>query len=169
MKSFRFAKIIILCILLMTFGYNGYGEIKKGENAPVFNLRNTEGILIKPFQEPKLILISFFFTECPNCVKEIKDLEELNQKYNDKVSIFLVGTSFKKDVDISEDVDSFIKGLRVNFVSLVDKYKDVIKEYGVSSYPAVFLINSNGKVIFTSTSYNEKTISNLEKQIKLIK
>ena len=169
MKSLRLLKNLIIFSILLICANAGYGQIAKGHEAPVFNLRNTNGELVKPFQASKPVIISFFFTDCPNCRSEIKELETLNQNYNDKISLFLVGTSFKKDVEVSEDVDSFIKELSVSFTPLVDKYKDVIKSYGVTNYPSLFLIDSKGKVVFTSNTYNEKTIKELEKQIKSVK
>jgi len=167
MKALRIINLVILTFIFSLSA--GNCEIVKGKPAPVFNLRNSRGELVKPFQESKPVLISFFFTDCPNCRKEIKELEALNEKFNDRVALYLVGTSFKNGVDVSEDVDNFIKELNVGLVPLVDKYKEAIKSYGVSQYPSLFLINSKGNVVYTSTSYNEKTIKELEKQIKTVK
>jgi len=164
----RFEVLLIILLLLFNFSY-GYCQVTNGKEAPVFNLRNINGQLVKPFSEPRLIIISFFFTDCQNCKKEIRKLEELNQKYNDKVTIYLIGTSFKNDVDVTDDVDAFIKALNVSFIPLVDKYKEVIASYGITVYPSVYLINKKRKVIYASSSYNEATAEELEKHIKKAK
>jgi len=169
MKFLSRINVFSICILLIAPALSAETLITKGKIAPVFNLRNVKGELVKPFQEPKPVIVSFFFTDCPKCKVEIKELETFSQKYDDKVKIYLVGTSFKNDVDVSDDVDSFIKDLNVSFIPLVDKYKDIIKSYGVSAYPSLFLIDSKGQVVFSSSAYNEKTMRELEKKIKSVK
>lgn len=169
MKLYRLLSIIIFFTVLLAVNPSVNGEVVKGTAAPVFNLRTPNGELVKPFQLQKPMVISFFFTECQNCKIELKELEQFYLRNDDKITLFIVGTSFKKDVDVAEDVDAFIKELGVNVTPLVDKYKDVIRLYGVSKYPSLFFINSKGDVVFKSDVYSEKTISELEKQLKTVK
>ena len=64
------------CRLLITFFFTTLlfqsiyifaGEISPGQRAPEFNLRNIKGDLIRPFEDKKPIIVSFFFTECSTC------------------------------------------------------------------------------------------------------
>lgn len=128
MKLLRFLFIIITGFLFLTINTPVNGEVLKGTVAPVFNLRTPRGELVKPFQSQKPMIISFFFTDCPNCKIELKALEQFYLNNGDKVAVFIVGTSFKKDVDVAEDVDAFIRDLGINITPLVDKYKDVIDQ-----------------------------------------
>ncbi len=144
-----------------------HSEIQRGQKAPVFNLRNTDGELIRPFDGiSKRLVLSFFFSECAVCREEIKHLSELLGKYNSVIDVHLVGTSFKKNVDVAQDVRLYIKGLGVDFNPLVDKYADVIKMYGVTHYPTLLIVERNGRVSFISKNYGENTMAEIEKIVK---
>jgi peroxiredoxin len=159
---------ITFIVVLFLFALDPvHSEIRRGQKAPVFNLRNTDGELIRPFDGiSKRLVLSFFFSECAVCREEIKHLSELHGKYNSVIDVHLIGTSFKKNVDVSQDVKQYIKGLGVDFNPLVDKYTDVIRMYGVTHYPTLLIVEKNGKVSFMSKDYNANTMAELEKIVK---
>lgn len=167
MNRLLFTGILLVCVVLsFVIIQPGSGQVQKGQQAPVFNLRNVNGELVRPFQEGMPVVLSFFFTECQKCRDEIRQLSMLAEKYNGKVGVYLVGTSFKSNVDVSDDVAQYISNIGVGFLPMVDKYKDVIRKYGVTSYPSLYYVNKKGIVAYSCSAFNEKTINDLEKHIQ---
>ncbi len=158
---------MLVCVLLsFSMNQSGIGQVQKGQEAPAFNLRNVNGELVRPFQERMPVVLSFFFTECQKCREEIRQLSVLAEKYNGSVGVYLVGTSFKSNVDVSDDVARYIGDIGVGFIPMVDKYKDVIRKYGVTSYPSLYFVNKKGIVTYTCSAFNEKTMNDLEKHMQ---
>lgn len=165
-KNLKIVIAFLLNVLFLTMN-NFALALSVGEKAPVFNLRNINGELVMPFAEKdNPIVLSFFFSECVICKNEIKDLYELSKKYP-KVKVFLVGTSFKPNADVTTEVRNYIKELNVDFVPLVDKYKEIIRTYKVQNYPTVMLIDKNGTIAYKSEKYDNKTIAEIEQKIKI--
>lgn len=157
---------VFVAISILSFSMS-YSQVKKGQAAPIFNLRNTNGELVKPFQDiKKPIILSFFFTECVNCKKEIKELYELYSKYNSVFDVYLVGTSFKKDVNIVSDIKDFINEIGVDFVPLVDRYLEVINKYKIIKYPTIIIIDKNGNISYIFDNFNDSTFNEIEKIVK---
>lgn len=167
MNRLLFTGILLVCVVLsFVIIQPGSGQVQKGQQAPVFNLRNVNGELVRPFQEAKPVVLSFFFTECQKCREEIRQLSMLAEKYNSAIGVYLVGTSFKSNIDVTDDVARYIADIGVELIPMVDKYKDVIREYGVTNYPSLYYVNKKGIITYSCSAFNEKTINDLEKHIQ---
>jgi len=158
---------IIYIIIFLSLLIPAFPEIKKNDKAPQIILRDMDNrlVLVSHELKNKPVLISFFFTACVPCKRELPELENLYLRYNNNVSIFLIST----DAEGSEAVRPYIKRMKITIPVLIDKYSDVAKIYEIDKYPSMFLIGRNGKVIFASYGYNEENISRLEEVLKKIK
>ncbi|MEB0260876.1 MULTISPECIES: redoxin family protein [unclassified Mucilaginibacter] len=64
-----------------------------------------------------------------------------------------------RDFGVSVDKDSAklkrtIKELQMNWFQYFDKETDISKLYGVTAYPTYFLIDQQGKILYTSNNLN---------------
>lgn len=126
------------------------------EKLPVAEVTNTDGKKIQLLDKiDKLTLIDYWATWCKPCIEEMPYLEEIKEKYNDKLDI------------VSISVDSHIKLWEKYFDKMKHKenqywvedknpIKDLIIEEvedtkGVKSItfylPRFFLINKDGEII----------------------
>lgn len=144
-----------------------YPEIKTNDTAPRINLRDMDNKLVFVSDElkEKPVLISFFFTGCLPCKKELPELENLYSRYARRVGMYLIST----DAEGSETVRPYISRMKITIPVLIDKYSDVAKLYGIDKYPSMLLIGKNSKVIFVSYGYSEQNIIKLEEALKKIK
>lgn len=140
---------------------------KSGTPVPDIALRNINGelIIMKNILKEKPVLLSFFFTDCKPCEKEIPELDILNSRYNGNVRIFLVST----DREGADKVSLYIKERNIKTDVLLDKFSDAARKFGVIEYPSVFLIDRNGKIIFSKKGYHKDTITEIESAIKKLK
>ena len=134
--------------------------LKKGVTAPLFSLPTLTGKremlsvwagenLSKPYINDKkhTVIISFWATYCVPCKKEIPQLHEFYDMYKDKdIKVFLISIDSKGAAIVKPHVESAGYTLPV----LLDPYKRTADRYGVKSVPSLFVINKEGKIIYSA-------------------
>jgi peroxiredoxin len=161
------ARLSLLICLLVFASFPCISEMKINDTAPNITLRDTRNKLVfgKAILKEKPILVSFFFTDCLPCKKEIPELDELNKKYSSKIKMFLVAT----DKEGSDVVIPYIEKMKVSIDVLIDRYSDAAKDFGVTQYPSLFIIGRDGKIIYSCKEYNKDNIKNIEQILSRLK
>ena len=111
----------------------------------------------------ELVLIDFFYKSCYPCMLALPALQNLHEKYNDK-GLKLIGID-PYDTKEKDDIDNFLAKRGVTYTVLLGG-KDIAKEYHVSSYPTIYLIDKKGKILFSHVGYGDGTEEKLEEVIK---
>lgn len=97
----------------------------------------------------KIILIKFWTFMCSWCQQDLPGIMALEKKYRDKglvvIGIHSPETTFEKDV---EALKKQMKVLKVDFPVLTDNAKQNWKAYGVENWPAYYLIDREGSIVF---------------------
>lgn len=110
----------------------------------------------------KLVLIDFFYKSCYPCMLALPALQDLHERYNDK-GLLVIGID-PYDTKEKDDIDNFLAKRGVTYTVLLGG-KDVAKEYHVSAYPTMYLIDKNGKIILSQIGYGEGVEKELEEII----
>ncbi|WP_207707313.1 TlpA family protein disulfide reductase [Crassaminicella thermophila] len=118
-------------------------DIEVGKPAPDFTLENLQGesVSLSDFRG-KNVLVNFWATWCPYCVKEMPDLNKLyiENKENDFVVLAVdVGES-------KEDVEKYLEGKSYEFPVLLDKDGSISIKYMVRGLPTSFMIDKEGNI-----------------------
>jgi peroxiredoxin len=95
----------------------------------------------------RVIVLNFFATWCGPCKKEMPEL----QRYYDahaKAGMLLLGIDAEEKPAL---VDDFVRELALTFPVAVDETGDVLKAYGVSSFPTTVVIGADGRVKLRET------------------
>lgn len=108
----------------------------------------------------KLVLMDFFYKNCGPCLLALPGLQALHEKYKGKIHIIGVNPYDKK-----HDVKEFLAKRGITYTILLGA-KDVATTYNVSSYPTIYLINKDGRVIYTKVGFKEDFEKELEEVIK---
>ncbi|RKR85618.1 thiol-disulfide isomerase/thioredoxin [Mucilaginibacter gracilis] len=120
------------------------------------------GDIFKPFNEKdiygekfdlkkmkgKVLVINFWFIGCPPCRAEIPDLNKLVEHYKDNKDVVFLAVCLDEKYDIKE----FIKTTPFNY-HIIDDGRFVAEKYGVKLYPTNVVVNKDGKVVFSSVSF----------------
>ena len=95
----------------------------------------------------KVVLVDFWFTDCPPCRAEIPNVKRLYRLYHDR-GFEVVGIS----VDEShEKLETFLHDEQIPWTNVFDskgqEEHPLAEYYGVVTYPAVMLVGKDGKVL----------------------
>jgi DsbE subfamily thiol:disulfide oxidoreductase len=122
-------------------GTRGGSLIDVGQKAPDAGMSEVNGgaINLENFKG-KVILLNFWATWCPPCIKEMPFLEAAYEKYKAE-GLVIVGINYNED---KETVLHFIQGKGVTFPVAIDKDLRMTRTYQVLSLPATFIIDRKG-------------------------
>ena len=113
--------------------------------APGFSLNTPQGTsLALDSLRGKVVLLNFWATWCPPCLKEMPSMEQLYQQF--KAQGFTV-VAVSTDKEGAAQVTPFVERLKVTFPILLDPDSALSKKYGARDLPSSFLINGKGQVI----------------------
>lgn len=118
-----------------------------GNAFPDFQETSLEG---KPLsvsaEKGKIVLIDFWATWCGPCVGELPNVQKVYAQYHDK-GFDIIGVSLDQDKD---KLTSFLKDKNVPWPQYFDGKgweNKVSTTYGISSIPATYLLDKDGKII----------------------
>ena len=93
----------------------------------------------------KVILLNFWASWCPPCVKEIPSMNRLAQSFQPE-QFEIVSVNFK---ETSQTIRDFLAQVHVDFPVLVDIDGKVSADYEIFSFPSSFLIDTNGRIRYS--------------------
>jgi peroxiredoxin len=120
--------------------------LKIGDAFPKTAVSDRQG---KPVTLPddfkgQVVLIHFWATWCPFCIKEIRALESIYGSYKEKG---LVPFS----VNVGEDnqtIAAFLKNETVTYPIFMDRNSEAARQCGVTGLPMTFICDRNGVIKF---------------------
>ena len=105
------------------------------------NTANGQSLTISQLlQEKKLIVLNFWFEDCPWCLKEFPAMEVAYQKYRDDVQIIALNPA-----DGAEAVKAFQESRGMS-ISMAACSANLARQCGVAAYPTSLFIDRNGTV-----------------------
>lgn len=174
----------VVAVALFLVSFSGNAEENKliaaGTAAPSFSLPSLSGdrvslsawcgeALSKPYVNKvrHTVILSFWATYCKPCQKEIPQLQAFSEKHKGENVIVLCVSIDKEGADL---VAPFVKDKGYAVQVLLDPYAKTSARYGVSSLPALFVIDTLGIVRYASRGYDEKIalVSKLDKVVRAI-
>jgi peroxiredoxin/uncharacterized GH25 family protein len=118
------------------------------ELAPLFEVESTDGGTVKlEALLGKVVLLDFWATWCPPCVKQIPKMKELYDTFGSDERFVMIGLSVDSDAGKARD---FIKQNRLGWLQVLlgnMGESAVIREYGIGGIPAIILIGPEGRVL----------------------
>jgi len=109
-----------------------------GQKLPKLNLQYLKA---KPELDGKPIILEFWATWCPPCLKSIPHLNELYTKNKDKGLVIIGVTNEKRDV-----VQKFLQKTKMDYFPAIDA--TLSKTFGVTGIPHAVLVDKTGKVVW---------------------
>lgn len=155
MKNIRLlGTILTLGIVMLTlsacFSPN---SVAKEEMAADFTLQTLEGKNVNLsglLKGKKGVVLDFWATWCPYCVREIPHLEEYYQ--SNKKDVAVVGINLRES---PERIAAFAKKMGMSYTVALDKDASVAGLYNVRGIPTVVAIDKNMNILYYGHSLTE--------------
>ena len=164
-------KNIVIAITLMICAIGTQAAVedstKTKQSLPSVTLKNTEGenIDVSTYgTNGKITIISFWATWCKPCIKELRNLNDVLDDWEEDYNVELVAVSVD-DSRNSARVKPFADGQGWDFDILLDPNGEFQRDMNVTNPPVTFLIDQNGKIVYTHTGYLEGDELDLEDEI----
>lgn len=164
-------KQIFTLSFLLVFGTRAFaqdihtneGNLKK---LPSVNLKDMQG---KSVNTASLgldgpIIISFWATWCAPCKKELNTIHDLYEEWQEETGVTLVAVSID-DEKTKSQVPVYVNGKAWDYMVLMDPNGDFKRAMGVNNVPHTFLIDKDGKIVYSHNNYAPGDEEKLHKEL----
>ncbi|HEY4079194.1 MAG TPA: TlpA disulfide reductase family protein [Burkholderiaceae bacterium] len=164
----RLAAALALCLLLIGPTLAAEPKLKPGDLAPDVVGKTLDGEVVKlSAYSGKVIVLSFWATWCPYCIKELPILNNIQTKIGkDQLAVIAVNVEERKVFKAAQRALGGV--LNVNFA--YDPEETGRNNYGVDSYPHMAIIGADGRILRVYRGYGEgmldTIVSDLNKALK---
>jgi thiol-disulfide isomerase/thioredoxin len=140
------------------------GDLQMGANMPNFSVRDIYG---KPYRlqdlKGKTLVLNFWFTSCVPCRSEIPELNQLVEKYASNKDIVFLAITFNDEAAVR----TFLEANAFTY-NIIPGQGDMIKQFGIASYPTNAIVDKTGKVAFMLSSYSPDNIKKLSAVLDIL-
>lgn len=113
------------------------------------------------------IVISFWATWCKPCIKELNNIAELYEDWQDETSVKVIAISIDDSRNMNK-VKPKVNALLWDYEVYCDPNGDLKRAMGVGSVPHTFLLNKNKEIVYQHTGYKDGDEYDLFKKIKAL-
>ena len=161
-------KNLIYCTFLVLFFASV--SIAQNRSLPSVEVKTLEGDAIN-IQEIENkgnpIVISFWATWCKPCKKELNNIAEVYEDWQDETGVKLIAISTDNiqkinDVKVKKDSDGW------EYEVYIDSNREFARAMNVRPIPHTFLLDGNKNIVWQHTGYSPGDEENLFDQIKKI-
>lgn len=136
-----------------------------GQPAPDFSLDNLAGIKVTlSEQRGHVVLLNFWAVGCSPCRAEIPHLVQLQEKYG-KDGFRVIGIN-AWEYESSEKVQDFVAKEKLPYTVLRGSQKFLNNTYKGNPIPHNFLIDKQGKIVWSEVGFDESELPALERRIE---
>jgi len=132
-----------------------------GESISGFSTKDINGNKIKINDlKGKVVVMNFWFINCPPCRKEIPFLNELVEQYKDSTGVVFIGIA----LDSKSELREFLKKEPFNY-TIIDNGRFITGKYGITAYPTHLVLDKEGKVYFHTYGFGNTTVEWIQQSI----
>lgn len=143
--------------------------IESGQSVPQFSFETTNGKEYSMTElEGNIVLLNFFATWCPTCMKEMPALQEqVWNKYKENDDFFMVSLGREHSM---QEMKEFQEKKEYTFNFAPDTGRVIYSKFAEKYIPRNVLVDKKGEIIYECTGYDEeefdKMLTILENKLK---
>ena len=143
---------LLVVLLATTFGFSQ--DARKLPNIEVKTLKGDAFNISELDNADKPIVISFWATWCKPCKKELNNISEVYEDWQEETGVKLVAVSIDDTRSMSK-VAPYINSSDWEYEVYLDPNKDLCRLLGVSTVPHTFLLNGKKEIVWQHRGYVE--------------
>ncbi len=118
--------------------------LKKGQDAPDFSLKNSEGEVVHlSASKNKVVLLFFWSANSNTCLRDFEFVKEYNEKYSDRLEVIAINMDEKKVKALKFIAENELKMTQL----FKDDQYDLIDKYRLYSTPTYALLGKDQKIV----------------------
>ncbi|MEO0072180.1 MAG: TlpA disulfide reductase family protein [candidate division WOR-3 bacterium] len=126
-----------------------------------FILERLDGVKVRLDQyKGNVVLVDFWATWCPPCVRSIPVLIELYNKYKDRQFVIL-GVSLDES---RKDLEKFVQDKKIPYSILIGT-QEVATQFNIEGIPTMIIFDKKGNIRFREVGFSSQTPSTIENKI----
>ena len=125
---------------------------KKIDNSRI-KMLNGEYAKLSDFHSDGPLIINFWTTWWPFCERQLAYLDQLNTNFKD-AGLSVLAVNVNKP-NILKQVRPYINKRKYKFPVSVDPRSKLAKKLGEIGYPALYIVDKDGTIIYKSSGYEE--------------
>ena len=139
--------------------------VKVGEKAPNFECKTLSGEnFTLSEQKEKVVVITFFATWCPHCLKELPQIEDkIYNEFKNNSDFKLIVIGRKHDV---AELEKFKEKKNFALPFAPDPKGEIYAKYAEKYIPRVFVVGKDGNIILISKGAPEGRIEEIYQTVK---
>jgi len=146
--------ILTVAIALFFFG----SPILLAQNSlPDLSLEDVNGNVVNVSdytKDGKITIFSFWATWCSPCKKELNNIADLYEDWQEQFDLEVVAVSID-DQRASARVKPYVDGQGWEYTVLLDKNQDMQRALNFQSVPYTVVVDASGEIIYTHSGYVE--------------
>jgi peroxiredoxin len=116
-------------------------------------------------QNGKITVMSFWATWCSPCKKELDNLMPLYAEWKEEYNVQILAITID-DARALTKVKPMVESKGWEYTILSDLNQELMRALNFQNVPYTFLVDQNGKVVYTHNGYSEGDEFELEEKIK---
>ncbi len=135
---------------------------------PSFQLKDINGKTVDTAtlsNDGKPFIISFFATWCHPCLRELSNVAEVYEDWQDETGVKLIAVSIDQAQNANK-VKPLVDSKGFEYEVLLDVNSDLARSLGVQNIPHVFLFDGEGKLVYNHIGYKDGDENTLYEHVK---
>ena len=135
---------------------------------PSFQLKDINGKTVdtaKLSNDGKPIIISFFATWCHPCLRELSNISEVYEDWQDETGVKLIAVSIDQAQNIHK-VKPLVDQNEWEYDVLLDPNSDLLKALGGQMIPFVVVVDGNGNIVAKHSGYTDGAENELIEEVR---
>src|SRR5512139_2341588 len=152
MQMKRLLAAVAMSLSLTSAGHAAGFEARAGTAAPALQVQDLQGVA-KTLADyrGKVVLVNFWASWCPPCLREMPSLERLRVKMAGRPLEIVALDS----AETAEEVSAYLSRMKLGFPILLDPDGRNTRRWKVFALPTSFLLDAEGRVRYVLTGPTE--------------
>lgn len=139
-----------------------------GDKAPLFDgkfFASGKPFQLKDYIGKKVIIVDFWYTHCPPCVRAIPELSKLYTELKDKgLLIFGLNSVDNRPASLA-NLKNFIGRRNISYPIILTR-PSVDRQYKINGYPSMYVIDKQGKIAFVDIGFDQAKLFLLKQKVE---
>ena len=160
----RHIKFILVCLVLIWASQTTLGQ-KTLPDVTISDLQGKSVNIGDYSRNGKITIISFWALWCKPCIKELNNIKDLYEDWQDEYGVEIIALSIDDSRNLYR-VKSHVDGSAWEYIVLIDKNQDMKRALNFQSIPYTLMTDREGNIVYAHSSYVEGDEYILEDEIK---